>query len=269
MSEQYTHGYASPIVQLFSSRTAEADAAFVLPHLKPGMKLLDCGCGPGSITIGLARVVEPGETTGIDIDTGQVEFARERASQTGVDNVRFETADVYELPFSDNEFDAVFMYALLEHLDRPEHALSQAHRVLKPGGIVGVSHGDFSLSVTEPPNSLLDDMRQRTVKRWERLGIDPHIGRTQQRLLREAGFVDLEIVINANTGLGERMAVNHPNMLRNHREFLVNMEILTKDEADDSTLIETYIEQAEAWLAIPDRKFVWATHWETIGRKPT
>ena len=83
-------------------RSAGKQAAFFLPHLRSGMKLLDCGSGPGSITVGLAKVVAPGQTVGIDSDSFQVECARIYAHEQGVDTIRFESGSVYQLPFADD-----------------------------------------------------------------------------------------------------------------------------------------------------------------------
>lgn len=58
--ETYTHGYSNEALQLFGSRTAAVDASFLVPHLSPGMAVLDCGCGPGLITVDLAEIVAPG-----------------------------------------------------------------------------------------------------------------------------------------------------------------------------------------------------------------
>ena len=79
--DRYTHGYDARFVERLQRRTVERAADFFLPHLKSGMSLLDCGCGPGSITVGLAEVVAPGEVVGIDIETSQVETARSHAGR--------------------------------------------------------------------------------------------------------------------------------------------------------------------------------------------
>ena len=70
------------------------------------MRLLDVGCGPGSITLGLAEAVAPGEVVGVDLQPAQVEQARALAAERGVANVRFEVASAYALPFPDAAFDA-------------------------------------------------------------------------------------------------------------------------------------------------------------------
>jgi len=56
-SEQYIHGHDDATIQSLSQRSAANDAGFFLPYLRSGMRLLDCGCGPGSITFGLAETV--------------------------------------------------------------------------------------------------------------------------------------------------------------------------------------------------------------------
>jgi len=75
-AEVYQHGHHASVVSNHAKRTAETDAAFLLPELRPGMRLLDVGCGPGSITAGLARRVAPGETVGIDASESVIDTAR-------------------------------------------------------------------------------------------------------------------------------------------------------------------------------------------------
>src|SRR6266487_3824723 len=94
LSEAYTR-------EAIAQRTAEAFAGFLLPHLEPGMRLIDCGCGPGSITVDLAGCVAPGEVVGIDLRSGDLELGRALARGRGAANVTFQVGSVYDLPFPD------------------------------------------------------------------------------------------------------------------------------------------------------------------------
>ncbi len=133
----YTPGYSAPVLSLMEQRTADTHAGFFLPQLMPGWCVLDAGCGPGTITLGLARRVAPGLVTGIDVEDSQFAKAREQAEREGL-NVEFRKASVYQLPFQDDCFDAVFSHALLEHLSDPGAALAELRRVLKPEGLIGL-----------------------------------------------------------------------------------------------------------------------------------
>ena len=72
--ERYTLGYSPQTIQQLQRRTAAKEAGFLLSHLSAGMHLLDCGCGPGSITVGLAEAVAPGQVVGIDIEPSEYRF---------------------------------------------------------------------------------------------------------------------------------------------------------------------------------------------------
>lgn len=131
--ENYSHGHSAQTIAVFARRTAEVEAAFLLPHLKPGMRLLDAGCGAGTITVGLANAVNPGEVIGVDIGEDSLAYARSLAKEEGVQNVLFENENVYELSYADNSFDAVYSHMLLAHLAEPGKAIKEMHRVLKSG----------------------------------------------------------------------------------------------------------------------------------------
>ena len=92
--EQYTHGQSKVMTRALGQRTVTSHAAFFIPYLRPGMSPLDCGCGPGSITIGFAEIVAPGEVVGVDLAENQLEQARVNAKELGVSNLRFEMANV-------------------------------------------------------------------------------------------------------------------------------------------------------------------------------
>ncbi len=81
--EQYSLSDSTDFHQRHTQRTAEVHAHFFLPYLRPGMNLVDCGCGTGSITVGLAEAVSPGEVIGFEISASDVDLARERAKEGG------------------------------------------------------------------------------------------------------------------------------------------------------------------------------------------
>jgi SAM-dependent methyltransferase len=191
-SETYTHGYSEEFRQFHGSRTAAIDADFFVPHLRRGMRIIDCGSGPGSITVDLARIVVPGEVIGIDIANVQLDAARKLAVERGVTNVRFERGDVYELPFPDNSFDAAFANHVIEHLSDPVRALREVRRVLKPGAVLGMCNDDWSGLLLEPTSPLLMAAVELLLRVAKHNGADLSRGRRNRRLLREAGFVRTE-----------------------------------------------------------------------------
>ena len=156
------------------------------------MSLLDCGCGPGSITLGLAEIVAPGQVVGIDIGDKQIELAQAHAVSRGISNVHFETGDIYDQRFADNSFDAVFSNAVLSHLRDPLAALTEISRVLKPGGVVGIRNPDFNGNLIDPDDPILLRTWEIIVKLVEANGGNPSIGKHQRTLLRQAGLINVE-----------------------------------------------------------------------------
>ena len=186
--ERYTHGHHPVIVSSHGRRSAANSAAYLLPHLRAGLRLLDVGCGPGSITLDLADRVRPAEVIGIDREPAVLETAREATSRRGLANVRFMTADAYELPFGAAEFDVVHAHQTLQHLADPVAALTEMRRVLRPGGIVAVRDTDYGTMVHSP--------REPRLERWLELyhhvaranGAECDAGRALRGWVLRAGF---------------------------------------------------------------------------------
>jgi SAM-dependent methyltransferase len=190
--EPYTMGYGPAATAIMSERTAQSHAAFFLPHLKTGMSLLDCGCGPGTITLGLAELVAPGQVVGTEIEESQVALARDNALKRGVGNARFEAADLYELPFADASFDAVFISAVLGNLQEPIRGLLEAYRVLKSGGVIGVKEFDHGGDLLYPSDPAIAKYGELYLRLRRENGHDPETGRKLGSLLLAAGFTDIQ-----------------------------------------------------------------------------
>ena len=140
-------------------RTAENSAGYLLAALCPGQRLLDVGCGPGTITIDLAARVAPGSVVGLDRSQRVVEVARDAARSAGATNVAFQVGDVYALPFDDATFDVVHAHQVLQHLTDPVAALRELRRVTRPGRLVAVRYADYSAMTRYPPSDGLDERR--------------------------------------------------------------------------------------------------------------
>ncbi|MDZ4287004.1 MAG: methyltransferase domain-containing protein, partial [Prosthecobacter sp.] len=185
--EHYTPGHALEAVAFMSRRTAGTHAAFALPFFRAGMRILDCGCGPGSITMGIAERVMPGGVTGIDLSGSQLTQARDRAATLGV-RAEFYEADAYNIPFQASSFDGVFSHALFEHLASPHEALRELYRVLKPGGFIALRSPDWGGFVLQP----LDSDLAQTLAAYQEMqranGGDVYAGRKLPAWLAEAGF---------------------------------------------------------------------------------
>jgi ubiquinone/menaquinone biosynthesis C-methylase UbiE len=195
--ETYQHGHHASVVASHAKRTAEVDAAFFLPFLKPGMRLLDVGCGPGSITSGLAQRVAPAETIGIDASQSIVDTARSLACDKGAQNLVFEVGDVYQPRFGAETFDAVFAHQILQHLRRPIDALGKMRTLLKPGGVLGARDVDWGSTTFYPDNKGMRRFFSLYYELARRNGGEPNTGRYLRHWFREAGFAEPRVTTSA------------------------------------------------------------------------
>jgi ubiquinone/menaquinone biosynthesis C-methylase UbiE len=186
-TEVYTHGHHESVLRSHTWRTAENSAAYLLPELRPGLALLDVGCGPGTITIDLAQRVAPGRCAGIDRASKVIEKARAYAAGKGA-AVEFSSADVYGLPFADASFDVVHAHQVLQHLTDPVRALRELRRVLKPGGLFAARDSDYSCFSWAPLDARLERWLSLYRAVCRRNQAEPDAGRFLKRWALAAGF---------------------------------------------------------------------------------
>ena len=188
VSERYTHGHHESVLRSHQWRTAANSAGYLLGDLRPGLHVLDVGCGPGTITLDLARRVPGGRVVGIDQADAALAAARSAAEHAGVDNVSFEPGDAYDLAFDDRTFDVVHAHQVLQHLTDPVAALREMRRVCRRDGVVAVRDSDYPAMAWHPAEPALD--------RWLALyclvarsnGGEPAAGRHLTSWARAAGF---------------------------------------------------------------------------------
>lgn len=186
---RYTHGHHESVLRSHRWRTADNSCAYLLPRLAPALRLLDVGCGPGTITADLARRVAPGRTIGVDAAGAVVESAaREHA---GAENLEFRPGDVYDLDFPDDSFDVVHAHQVLQHLPDPVAALREMGRVCRPGGTVAARDSDYAAFTWHPADERLDqwlDLYRRVARANHG---EPDAGRFLLGWAHAAGFADV------------------------------------------------------------------------------
>ncbi|MEW2131094.1 class I SAM-dependent methyltransferase [Streptomyces sp. NPDC005435] len=187
----YTHGHHESVLRSHTWRTAANSAAYLLSSLKPHMKVLDIGCGPGTITADLAALVPDGRVTGLDRAPGILEQARATAAERGLDNVDFAVGDVHALDFPDDTFCVVHAHQVLQHVGDPVRALREMARVTRPGGIVAVRDADYAAMTWYPAVDGLDEWLDLYERVARDNGGEPDAGRRLKSWALEAGLRDV------------------------------------------------------------------------------
>lgn len=188
----YTMGYAEEFQILLRRRSASKDAALLLPLIKPGMRVLDFGCGPGTISVGLASAADPGELHGIDTEESQINIARAAAQAGGHANAHFHVGSVTELPFEDNSFDVAHCNAVLMHVPDTEGSLSEVYRVLKSGGILSSREMIVASSFLQPD---IGGGFEGFGRLLAANGGHPAMGKELKRHVLDAGFSEVDAAL--------------------------------------------------------------------------
>ncbi|MET8006765.1 class I SAM-dependent methyltransferase [Nonomuraea glycinis] len=189
MDAVYTHGHHASVLRSHRWRTAANSAAYLLPHLRPEMSLLDVGSGPGTITADLARRVA--RVTASEVTEQALALARTEIEAGGLDNVDFAVADVHHLDFPDASFDVVHAHQVLQHVGDPVQALREMRRVTKPGGLVAARDSDYTAFTWYPALPALAEWMTLYQKLARANGGEPDAGRRLLSWARAAGFEEV------------------------------------------------------------------------------
>ncbi len=189
--DTYTHGHHESVLRSHQWRTAVNSAAYLLPHLLPGMRVLDVGCGPGTITLDLAELVAPGTVVGVDAVPEPLDAARENAQRRGDEGTEFRVADIYDLEADDGAFDVVHAHQVLQHLTDPVAALREMRRVCRPGGLVAARDADYAAMVWYPTDPRMDDWLALYEAVARSNDAEPDAGRRLLSWAHAAGLQDL------------------------------------------------------------------------------
>ena len=217
----------------------------LLTILAARMRLLDCGCGLGNITVGLAQVVAPGEVVGVDADHERIEQARVLAQERGLINTTFQVGDAYDLPFPAESFDAAFVHILFIHLKEPVEAARELHRVLKPAGVLGAREADHDGWIWGGAPEEFREVRH-FIDRWQlSRGTDYFFGKRLPSVLQQVGFGDIVVTASHDVDQPPRRQVlamlSDPDAL----------DFARSEGLDPSTVFPKWRTALEEWASQP------------------
>lgn len=194
MAPGYVHGYAEEeAARLLDQASTLTELLHRDTAYPAGSLVLEAGCGVGAQTVTLAARSPQADVVSVDISSDSLRRARARVQRAGLRNVTFHAADIFALPFPDARFDHAFVCFVLEHLARPEAALAEVRRVLRPGGTLTVIEGDHGSAYFHPDSEDARRAIRCLVDLQRRAGGDALIGRRLYPLLVQAGVRDVRV----------------------------------------------------------------------------
>lgn len=250
----YVLGHADTEIQrlllqgrLYNDHT---EHALRLAGLRPGMRVLDVGCGPGDVSFVAARLVGPtGSVLGVDASSDVVEFARARAER-GLSTVRFEQTTIADIAVA--EVDAVVGRLILMHLPDPISTLRWLAHLVRPGGLIAFCEFDIGAVRSIPDSPLSRSLVDGIVRAFQGAGLDPAFGATLHTLFRQAGLGVPQLTLAAPVGTAHDTDVwaYAVEVWRLLLPFAEELGLATDELADIDTLLPRILEQAAAADAI-------------------
>jgi SAM-dependent methyltransferase len=190
----YVHGYSErEHERLFDQANTLTELLHYDTCYPAESTVLEAGCGVGAQTITLAKKSPKAQITSIDLSQDSLEKAKSLIEQEKISNVTFQHADIFQLPFEDEQFDHVFVCFVLEHLPVPLKALQSLKRVLKRGGTITVIEGDHGSTYFFPDSQDAQQTIQCLVDIQANLGGNALIGRQLFPLLTQGGFRNVAV----------------------------------------------------------------------------
>lgn len=188
----YVLGHADAEVQrlLLQGRLYDdyTEHALRLTGLRPGMRVLDIGSGPGDVSFVAARLVGPtGTVLGVDAEPAMVELARARAGEKGLSTVRFMRSAIDAITL-DEPVDAVIGRLILMHLPDAAATLRRLVSFVRPGGVVAFSENDITGAHGVPDTPLFRRVTGGIVRAFEAMGLSPRFGTTLHTVFADAGL---------------------------------------------------------------------------------
>ncbi len=243
-SSDYPLGYSEQEARRLAAQGAllEEYTAELLRRagLRPGMQVLDVGCGVGDVSLLAARMVGvEGSVLGVDRAASSLETARRRAASAGAQNVEFREADIASFE-TDRLFDALTGRLVLLYVPNPANALRRLCRFLNPGALVAFQEYDLPQASQAPPSEFFERIRSSMLEAFAAGGAELNMGTKLYSTFVRAGLPPPQMMSGSPVGCGTHW-LGYEYMAGVVRSLLPLMErtgIATAEEIGIDTLAE-------------------------------
>lgn len=183
---------------ILTARTLANSHPDLLPLLRPGLDVLDVGCGPGALTIETARRVRPGRVVGLDVNREMLAAARRARPPGALPNLTLRQGDICEGGW-DAEFDLVSATRVLQWIPDVERALAAIAAAARSGGLVVLLDYDHARARWVSPPAAWTRFHLAFLDWRAQGGLDNALARRLPLLLEAAGLVELRATPRAVT----------------------------------------------------------------------
>jgi ubiquinone/menaquinone biosynthesis C-methylase UbiE len=236
----YVHGYTEKeTIRLEDQANALSELLHYDSIFPKDSLILEAGCGTGAQTKTIAIKNPDSKFISVDISESSLAIAKKTIEDSGITNVEFQIRNIYDLNYSDEFFDHIFVCFVLEHLPDPIKVLQLFKKVLKKGGSITVIEGDHGSAYFHPHSINAKQAIEALVKLQSLAGGNALIGRQLYPLLVRSGFSNCSVsprMVYADSSKPELVEGFTKNtftaMVEGVREQAIKRGIIEKDIFD-------------------------------------
>jgi ubiquinone/menaquinone biosynthesis C-methylase UbiE len=190
----YVHGYSEREALRLNDQAQTLDELIHFDSVFPkGSRILEAGCGVGAQTAIMAKKNPDAHFVSVDISAESIKEAQITIAAENLNNVELKQGDIFNLPFSEESFDAIVLCFVLEHLPNPSEAINKLLRSLKKGGIFIAIEGDHGSTYFFPDSKEAHEAINCQVTLQKESGGNSNIGRELYPLLRKSGLSNIQV----------------------------------------------------------------------------
>ncbi len=241
---------------------------FAEAGIRPGMRVLDLGCGAGDVTFVAANLVGPdGSVVGVDRSPEALARARLPAEQRGLAQVQFVEGDIHD-PTPGGPFDAIVERLVLMWVPDPAAVLRRQATVLRPGGLVVPIEADLSVIRSLPETAFMTQVKSWLVEAFAKAGLSM-LGPRLWAIVEEAGLHPLGMIgVQPHFGPGDEVGLAFlMESMRVAEPLIVGTGVATAEEIGMETFEQRLRDEGERIHPLVGAPYMLLSAWATTGQE--